>query len=130
MIGVDTNVIVRLLTRDDEKQYQKALTLFNKNQIFIPVSVILELEWVLRYAYRFSPIEIGEALQKLAGLEQVTIDRPEALSLALQGLQNHMDFADALHLAIVAKTTRQFATFDKELARNVIPSVCRIKLMN
>lgn len=131
MIGVDTNVIVRLLTGDDEKQYQKALTLFNKNQIFIPVTVILELEWVLRYAYQFSPLQIGEALRKLAGLEQVTIDRPEELSLALQGLQNNMDFADALHLAIAAKeVTRQFTTFDKKLARNAIQSICRIKLIN
>ena len=130
MISVDTNVIVRLLTRDDEKQYQKALTLFNKNQIFIPNTVILELEWVLRYAYQFSPLEIGEALRKLAGLEQVTIDRPEELSLALQGLHNNMDFADALHLAIATKSTRHFATFDKKLARNAIPTACRIKLMD
>lgn len=130
MISVDTNVIVRLLTRDDEKQYQTALTLFNRNQIFIPNTVILELEWVLRFAYEFSPTQIAEALEKLAGLDQVTIDKPKELSLALQGLRNNMDFADSLHLAIAATTTRQFATFDKKLARNAIPTACRIKLLN
>jgi predicted nucleic-acid-binding protein len=130
MISVDTNVIVRLLTRDDEKQYQTALKLFNKNQIFIPITVLLELEWVLRFAYQFDSFEITGALKKLAGLEQVTIDRPEELSLAVQGLQSNMDFADAMHLAIAANITRQFATFDKKLARKAMRSACRIKLLN
>lgn len=130
MISVDTNIIVRLLTRDDEAQYQKALKLFNKNQIFIPISVILELEWVLRFAYQFKPMEIAGAFEKLAGLEQVTIDRQEQMHLALQGLQNNMDFADALHLSIAASASNQFVTFDKKLARNAISTDCRIKLLN
>ena len=130
MISVDTNVVVRLLTRDDERQYQLVLTLFKKNQIFIPITVILELEWVLRFAYKFNPSQIAEALEKLAGLEQVTIERPEQLSLALQGLRNNMDFTDSLHLAIAASTTRQFTTFDKKLARNAIQTACKIKLLD
>jgi predicted nucleic-acid-binding protein len=129
MISVDTNVIVRLLTRDDEKQYQAALKLFDKSQVYIPITMILELEWVLRFAYQFKSVEIAVALKKLAGLERVTIDRPEQLSLALQGLENNMDFADALHLANAVTTTRQFATFDKKLARNALAGTCRIKLM-
>ncbi|MCP5410517.1 MAG: PIN domain-containing protein, partial [Chromatiaceae bacterium] len=51
MIGVDTNVLVRLLTRDDEAQFRKALKLFQQEEIFIPKTVFLETEWVLRYAY-------------------------------------------------------------------------------
>ncbi len=130
MISVDTNVVVRLLTRDDESQYQTALSLFDGNQIFIPNTVILELEWVLRFAYRFKPAQIADALEKLAGLEQVTIDRPDDLSLALQGLRNNMDFADALHLAISATTTRQFATFDRKLTRNTLHTSCQVKLLD
>lgn len=130
MISVDTNVVVRLLTRDDEKQYRAALKLFRDNQIFIPNTVILELEWVLRLAYKFTPTQIVEALEKLAGLEQVKIDRPEQLSLALQGLRNNMDFADSLHLAIAATTTHQFTTFDKKLVRNAIETPCRVKLLD
>jgi predicted nucleic-acid-binding protein len=43
MIAIDTNVIVRFLTRDDEKQYQKSYRIFaDSKQIFIPISVILE----------------------------------------------------------------------------------------
>ncbi|MBL3600108.1 MAG: type II toxin-antitoxin system VapC family toxin [gamma proteobacterium endosymbiont of Lamellibrachia anaximandri] len=130
MIGVDTNVVVRLLTRDDESQYQTALSLFDGNQIFIPNTVILELEWVLRFAYRFKPAQIADALEKLAGLEQVTVDRPDDLSLALQGLRNNMDFADALHLAITAAATRQFATFDQKLTRYAQHTSCQVKLLD
>jgi len=44
MIAIDTNVLVRLLTRDDEPQFQQAATLFAENKIFIPETVILETE--------------------------------------------------------------------------------------
>lgn len=46
MIGIDTNIVIRLLTRKDETQYRKALALFEKNDIFMPETVILESEWV------------------------------------------------------------------------------------
>ena len=47
MVAIDTNIIVRLLTRDDESQYKKVLALFKKHDIFIADTVILETEWVL-----------------------------------------------------------------------------------
>jgi len=63
MIAVDTNVIVRFLTKDDEAQYQKAYRIFAESaQLFIPTTVILETEWVLRFSYRFSSDRIGYAL--------------------------------------------------------------------
>ncbi len=51
--GVDTNIIVRLLTHDDPVQSAKADALFKKDHLFIPDTVLLETEWVLRYAYGF-----------------------------------------------------------------------------
>ncbi len=45
VIAVDTNVVVRLLARDDEMQYQASRTLFETQEIFIPDTVVLELEW-------------------------------------------------------------------------------------
>ncbi|MDW7774625.1 MAG: PIN domain-containing protein [Desulfobulbaceae bacterium] len=64
MIAVDTNVLVRLLTHDDEKQFQKAASLFAENDIFIAATAILETEWVLRYAYKFAPEAILDAFTK------------------------------------------------------------------
>jgi predicted nucleic-acid-binding protein len=52
MVAVDTNIIVRFLTQDDELQYQKSLEIFQTQNVFIPDTVILETEWVLRFAYR------------------------------------------------------------------------------
>jgi predicted nucleic-acid-binding protein len=54
MIAVDTNIVVRLLTQDDERQYSKILKLFQEQDIFIPDTVLLETEWVLRFAYHFN----------------------------------------------------------------------------
>ncbi|HEB63330.1 MAG TPA: type II toxin-antitoxin system VapC family toxin, partial [Gammaproteobacteria bacterium] len=71
MIAVDTNIIIRFLTRDDEKQYKKAFSIFNTQEVFISDTVILETEWVLRYAYEFSPEEICNALVKLFGLRNI-----------------------------------------------------------
>ncbi|MFB2977172.1 type II toxin-antitoxin system VapC family toxin [Microseira sp. BLCC-F43] len=68
MIAVDTNIVVRLLTQDDEKQYNKSLKLFQEQDIFIPDTVILETEWVLRFAYKFKPAEICQAFRNLFGL--------------------------------------------------------------
>ena len=53
MIAVDTNVVVRFLTRDDEQQYEKSLKLFQEQDILILDTVILETEWVLLSCYNF-----------------------------------------------------------------------------
>ena len=50
-IAIDTNILVRFLTHDDEQQYQEAYTLFQSPCIYLATTVFLETEWVLRYAY-------------------------------------------------------------------------------
>ncbi len=99
MIAVDTNIVVRLLTQDDEQQYNKSLKLFQEQDIFIPDTVLLETEWVLRFAYHFKPDEICEAFRKLLGLPNVQLTNGSLMALALQWHENGLDFADALHLA-------------------------------
>lgn len=71
VIAVDTNIIVRLLTKDDAEQFQQSLKLFQTNDIFICDTVILEVEWVLRFAYKFNPKQICEGLRYLFGLSNV-----------------------------------------------------------
>ena len=51
MIAVDTNLLVRILTNDDPIQARRVLELLNTDDIFIPKTVLLETEWVLRHAY-------------------------------------------------------------------------------
>lgn len=111
MIAIDTNVLVRLLTRDDEPQFQQATTLFAENNIFIPETVILETEWVLRFAYKLPQAAIFEALRKTLGLPNVQAARPGVIAQALDLAGQSLDFADALHLA-ASQECGQFATFD------------------
>jgi len=111
MIAIDTNVLVRLLTRDDETQFQRASVLFTENKIFIPETVILETEWVLRFAYKFPQTAIFEALRKTLGLPNVQTTRPGVIAQALDLAGQGLDFADALHLA-ASQECGQFATFD------------------
>jgi predicted nucleic-acid-binding protein len=84
MIAVDTNVLVRLLTRDDEQQYNKSLKLFQEQAIFIADTVILETEWVLRFAYQFKPDENCRALSKLFGLPNVQLENASLMAQVLQ----------------------------------------------
>jgi len=99
MIAVDTNVVVRLLTQDDEQQYNSSLKLFQGQEVFIPDTVILETEWVLRFAYHFKPDEICEAFKNLLGLPNVQLTNGSLIAKALQWHENGLDFADAFHLA-------------------------------
>lgn len=115
MIAVDTNIVVRLLTRDDEQQYNASLKLFQAPEIFIPDTVILETEWVLRFAYGFQPGEICAAFRKLFGLPNVQLTNGNLMAQVLQWHENDLDFADALHLATSQMCVEMY-TFDRKFA--------------
>lgn len=99
MIAVDTNIVVRLFVQDDERQFQKSLKLFQEQDIFIPDTVLLETEWVLRFAYRFNSDQICKAFRILLGLANVRLTNASLIGQVLQWHQDGLDFADALHLA-------------------------------
>ena len=127
MISVDTNVIVRLLTKDDIKQFQQSLKLFQEQNIFICNTVILETEWVLRFAYKFSPSEIYQAFTKLFGLTNVYLANANATAQVLEWHQAGLNFADAFHLA-QSQNCSQLYTFDRKFlnkAKNL--TECKIK---
>jgi len=117
MTGADTNILVRFLTRDDEDQFNKALVFFKRETIFIPDTVWLETEWVLRYAYHFERAVISKAFRDLLGLPKVHVQDKNRLILAIEWHVAGLDFADALHLA-GSQDTETFATFDHAFVRN------------
>ena len=116
MLVVDTNVVIRYLTNDDIAQAARVRRLFAQHDVFVPLTVLLETEWVLRGVYRFEAAEVVPALRGLAGLPRVTIESPETASIALDWVEHGLDFADALHLA-AAVAHDGFVSFDKALAR-------------
>jgi predicted nucleic-acid-binding protein len=129
MVGVDTNILVRLLTRDDEAQFKKARSLFAKNEILVSLTVLLETEWVLRYAYKFSPDQIADAFEALGGQGNVVLSAPRVLARGIQGIRKGMDFADALHLAQASGQASHFVTFDQKLAARAFRDDCPVRLL-
>ena len=121
MRGIDTNIVIRLLTADDQKQAKAARKIVEGNEIFLGVTVLLEAEWVLRGGYGFAPDEIARALRGLAGLPGIQVEEPAHMALALDWMEHGMDFADALHLARSAECT-EFLTFDRKFARRAAKS--------
>lgn len=115
MIAVDTNIVVRLLIQDDEQQYDKSLQIFQEQDIFIPDTVLLETEWVLRFAYNFKSSEICQAFRNLLGLPNVHLTNATLIAQALQWHENGLDFADALHLS-QSQSCSVLYTFDAKFA--------------
>ncbi|SRR5258706_1282303 len=115
MLGIDTNVIVRLLTRDDPKESARAHALIEGEDVFVPTTVLLETEWVLRSIYGFAPDRIAIALTSFVGLNRVRLENPTLVAVSLRWMQQGMDFADALHLA-AAESCDAFVSFDRDFA--------------
>lgn len=115
MIALDTNIIVRLLVRDDPAQTAQAAAVARDNRVLLTTSVLLETEWVLRSRYGVPPASIAEGLRRLIDLDRLTLDHPTIAARALDGFEAGLDFADALHLA-ASHTATEFATFDRALA--------------
>lgn len=119
MIAVDTNIILRFLTGDDEEQFTRAREIFTSNKkIIIADTVILETEWLLRFAYKFSREDINKALTALLGLPNIHFVNPLQLKQALEMHVAGFDFADALHLSKSQNQARVFLTFDKQFIKS------------
>ncbi len=115
MLAVDTNIIVRYLTRDDAEQFLRASALIQDEDVYVCTTVLLETEWVLRRAYRFSRERISAAIAAFAGLPRVTLEDPVLAARALDWARRGMDFADSLHLA-KAQGCEALISFDQRFA--------------
>jgi len=99
MIGLDTNILVRYLTRDDEQQWRQAADLIQQNQpCFIANIVLCELVWVLRGAnYRFQKEEIISVLETMLHSAAFEFENRSTVAQALQRYkQGKADFSDYL----------------------------------
>jgi predicted nucleic-acid-binding protein len=116
MLAIDTNVIVRYLTGDHPEQSPRASAVIDGQQVFAPITVVLEVEWVLRSAYGYRPRQVADAIRAFAGLPTVMVEDGALVAQALDLAAGGMDFADALHLGRSAHC-EGFATFDRRLAK-------------
>ncbi|MFA6109899.1 MAG: type II toxin-antitoxin system VapC family toxin [Candidatus Latescibacterota bacterium] len=119
MISVDTNLLARFLLRDEPAQHQRAVAVLEaEEEVFVPVTVLLELAWVLR-AREVTREEILEAFRGLAALPCLRLQHDLEVRTALGWVESGMDVADALHLALSSKASR-FLTLDAALARRAV----------
>ena len=116
MRAVDTNILVRFLTRDDPSQSMRARSILLGGDIWISKTVLLETEWVLRGTYQFTPTAVHFGLKQLLGLPGLTLEDPDAVARAFALFETGVDFADALHVASSPRGA-EFVTFDKALSR-------------
>ncbi len=124
MLGVDTNVLVRFLVRDDETQFEKARRLIRRElgsgeEVFVSLPVLLETEWVLRSRYRMAKREILGAISGLLDAAEVRFeDEPSVEETLYIWKDSVADFADCL---IGAHNRRQgcraTATFDAKAVK-------------
>lgn len=119
MRAVDTNVLVRLITRDDEEQVAAA-EVFITRGVWVSHLVLAEALWVLRTAYRFEHGQIVAAVDILLNHQDVTVQDADVVEEALQQYRNRpaLGFSDCLVLEIARKAGHlPLGTFDRVLSK-------------
>lgn len=124
MPALDTNVLVRYIVQDDPLQLAAAKRLIRRcvaegSTLFVPVTVVLELEWVLRSSFEFAKDDVLMTLSSLFSAAELTFESERALEVALQLFRKgSADFADCLHVALAMQAGEQpLWTFDKGAAK-------------
>jgi predicted nucleic-acid-binding protein len=122
--ALDTSVLVRFLVQDDTRQGAAATRLIRRSldaggALFVPVTVLLELEWVLRTSFDFDKAAVLQALFGLLGSFELAFESEGAVEAALgQYADGSADFADCLHAALALVAGEQpLWTFDKAAAK-------------
>ena len=117
MIAVDTNVLARFYCddpSDPEAARQRPVArrlLLGSDAVYVPLTVVLELEWVMRGFYEVPASAFCDAVEHLLGMPQVTVQEWEAVKDAIGLHRQGLDFADALHWSSSAACAR-LASFD------------------
>ncbi len=124
MAALDTNVLVRYIVQDDTAQLAAAKRLVSRCvgeglTLFVPVSVVLEIEWVLRSNFGFEKDEVLQTMSSLFSAAELTFESERALEVALQLFRKgSADFADCLHVALAHQAGETpLWTFDKGAAK-------------
>lgn len=119
MKALDTNILARHFVDDpadpQAARQRAAATAALQQPCWVPVTVLLEFEWVLRGFYGFGPKAVSTVLRTLAGFGHVSLEDRAAVLAAIEAHARGLDFADALHLARSGKA-RALLTFDRKLA--------------
>jgi len=119
MRAVDTNVLVRLMTRDDAKQVAAAEA-FVAHGAWVPHLAIAEATWVLASVYTRGPDAVATAVEMLLSHEQLTVQDSEVVAAAVVQFRQSpkVGFSDCLMVEVARKAGHvPLGTFDRALGR-------------
>jgi predicted nucleic-acid-binding protein len=119
MRAIDTNVLVRLLARDDTKQVAAA-ELFVEGGAWISHLVLMESAWVLDSVYELTPAALATAIEMLLDHKHLTVEKPEVVAAAVAQFRKKptLGFSDCLVVEAARKAGHvPLGTFDRELGK-------------
>jgi predicted nucleic-acid-binding protein len=119
MRAVDTNVLVRLVTRDDARQVAAAEAFIAKGA-WVPHLALAETTWVLSSVYDREPDAIADAVEMLLNHEHLTLQDPETVTAAIERFRERptLGFSDCLVLEVALKAGHSpLGTFDRHLGK-------------
>lgn len=125
MIAIDTNILVRYITQDDDSQSKAAESLLAKysnkiQSIFINNIVMCELVWVLEKGYSYNQEQIASTVRLILSTEEFAFEHHNILWLALEDYElKKVDFSDSL----ISKLNQHLGfkhtfSFDKTAIKN------------
>ena len=124
MASLDTNVLVRYLVQDDDRQFALAERLIKATRraggtLYIPITVLLELEWVLRSNFGFGKDQIINIMSSLLASVELSFESEAAAEVALALYQrDKADFADCVHVALAHAAGESLLwTFDRAASK-------------
>ncbi len=124
MAALDTNVLVRFLMQDEPAQLRSAQRLIRNSLsagelLFVPVTVALELEWVLRSRFELDKPAVLQTFSQLLSTVELRFEAAAAIEWALKQYKDATaDFSDCLHAALASQAGEQpLWTFDKAAAK-------------
>jgi len=119
MRAIDTNVLVRLITRDDSRQAASAESFIDKGA-WVSVLALAEATWVLTSVYSLSSKDLGVAIEMLLNHRDLVIQDHETVAGALElfRVKPTVGFSDCLMLQLARKAGHlPLGTFDKTLPK-------------
>jgi len=119
MHAVDTNLLVRLLVRDDSDQVNAAEAFVSRGA-WVSHLVLAETLWVLDAVYNRSPAQISNAIDRLLNHKELTLQDPDVVALALNHFRTRpsLGYSDCLVLEIARKAGHlPLGTFDRNFSK-------------
>ncbi|KQU80903.1 MULTISPECIES: PIN domain-containing protein [unclassified Rhizobacter] len=124
MAAIDTNVLIRYIIQDEDSQFAIVMRLLDDcardgRPLFVPITVVLELEWVLRSNFQVAKPDLVSTLSQLLSATELSFQSEAALEVAVAHYRDGTaDFADCVHAALAAQAGEEpLWTFDRKAAK-------------